>query len=110
MKIKIELDTARLKDPLVIFKIIPIIFLVAILIYFKVDLINIVIAFYFLISILFSLESQYSFFLGLFFLILAAFLQTLGNKGIAENYAVYAFYFLVIGVTTALIEAVKKRN
>lgn len=110
MKIKIELDTVRLKDPLVIFKIIPIIFLAAILIYFKVDLISAVIAFYFLLSVLFSIKSQYSFYLGLLFLILAAFLQTLGNEGVAENYAVYAFYFLVIGTVTALVEVAKKRN
>jgi len=110
MKIKIELDTARLKDPLVILKIIPIIFLAAILIFYKVDLVNIIIAFYFLLSVLFSIESRYSFYLGLLFLILAAFLQTLGNEGIAENYAVYAFYFLVIGTTTALIETVKNRK
>jgi len=110
MKIKIELDSSRLKDPLVILRIIPTIFLAAILIYFKVDLVNIIIAFYFLLSVLFSIESRYSFYIGLLFLILAAFLYLIGNEGVAENYAVYAFYFLVIGTTTVLIETVKKRN
>jgi len=110
MKFKIELDSASLKDPWVILKIISIIFLAVILIYFKADLVSIVIAFYFLLSLVFSLKSRYSFGIGLFFLILTAFLLTLGNEGVAENYAVYAFYFLVIGTITALIETVKNKN
>ena len=110
MKFKIELDTSRLKDPRVILTIISIIFLAVVLIYFKVDLVSTIIAFYFLFSIIFSLKSRYSFYLGLFFLVLTALVQILGNEGVAENYAVYAFYFLVIGTITALIETVKNKN
>lgn len=110
MKFKIELDTSILKNPRVILTIISIIFLAASLIYFKLDLVSMIIAFYFLLAIIFSLESRYSFGLGLFFLVLTALMQILGNERIAENYAVYAFYFLVIGTTTGLIETVKNKN
>jgi len=108
MKLKIELDSAKLRNPQVFFRIFSIIFLAVAVVYFKIALVNIIIAFYFLISILFSLESRYSFYIGLLFLILTAFLQSMGNSMVAENYAIYAFYFLVIGTTDALIEALKK--
>lgn len=110
MKYKIELDSASLKNPLVILKIMAILILAVGLIYFKVDLVSTIIAFYFLFSILFSIGSRYSFGIGLFFLVLTAFLQILGNERIAENYAVYAFYFLAIGTAAALIETVKNKN
>jgi len=110
MKFRIELDSSTLKDPLLILKLIAIIFLAIILFYFKVDIVDAIIAFYFLIAILFFIKSQYSFYLGLFFLILAAFLQIIGNAKVAEDYAIYAFYFLFIGTIVALIELVKKRN
>lgn len=110
MKLKIELDSSILKDPLVILKIVAIVILAAGLIYFKADLVSTVIAFYFLLSILFSLKSRYSFYLGLFFLVLTALVQIMGNERVAENYAVYAFYFLVIGTTTTIIEVVKNKN
>ena len=109
MKFKVELDTSTLKDPRLILKIISIIFLAIILIYFKADLVSTIIAFYFLCSLLFSFTSRYSFYLGLFFLVLTAFLAALGNEGVAENYAVCAFYFLLIGTINAIIEAVKQR-
>jgi cell division protein FtsW (lipid II flippase) len=110
MKYKIELDSSRLKDPLVILKITVVLILAAILIYFKVDLVDTIIAFYFLLAILFSLESRYSFAIGLLFLVLTAFLQILGKERIAENYAVYTFYFLVIGTIGALIEVAKDKK
>ena len=110
MKFKIELDSAILKDPFAILKIMASLILAVILIYFKVDLVDTIIAFYFLLSILFSLESRYSFGLGLFFLVITALAQIAGSKGVAENYAVYAFYFLAIGTVIVLIETVKNKN
>ena len=110
MKFKIELDSSSLKNPWVILKIMAVVFLAAGLIYFKADLVSTIIAFYFLLAIIFSFESRYSFGIGLFFLVLTALAQMLGNEGVAENYAIYAFYFLIIGTTTALIEIVKNKN
>jgi|SRR3972149_8240104 len=110
MKFKIELDSSYLKNPKLILKLIAIILLSLTLIYFEVDLVDIVIALYFLISVLFSIQSWYSFLDSLFFLVITAFLSILGNKTVAENYAVFAFYFLAIGTITAVVEAVKNKN
>ncbi len=61
---------------------------------------------YFVASLLFNIDSQRTFFVALIFLVLVAVWSTIGNTVSAQDYAVYAFYFLIIGLISALRETV----
>jgi hypothetical protein len=56
------------------------------------------------------LPSQVSFGLGLLTLVLVPIFTLLGRTILAENYAVYAYYFLVIGVVQAVWELRRDRR
>lgn len=58
---------------------------------------------YFGISILWNLTNQIAAAAALFFLVCAPFLQIYGNNDLAETFAIYAYYFLVIVVAQELI-------
>lgn len=56
------------------------------------------------------LPSQLSFGLGLLTLVLVPAFTLLKREVLAENYAVYAYYFLVIGVVQAILELRRSRH
>jgi hypothetical protein len=61
---------------------------------------------YFAASIIYTINSQVTFLVALIFLVLVAIWSSVGNDVTAQDYAVYAFYFLVIGLLAALRETV----
>lgn len=78
--------------------------------YFDTEVSYIVIAMYFMVSVLFSIESKFSFGIALFFLASVPIFLSLGYEASAENYAVFAYFFLVIGVILSLLEIRKEKK
>ncbi len=74
--------------------------------FLKFSLIEALIALYFASAILWRIESERTFLVALLLLMATAVLSFLRNDALAEEYAVYAYYFLVIGVITAIIELI----
>lgn len=122
MKIKIEFDITKdtLKSPISFIKrvvltdtrrtlkVMSLIFAFLLLkYYFDTEVSYIVIAIYFMVSVLFSIESKFSFGIALFFLASVPIFLSLGYEGSAENYAVFAYFFLTIGTALALIEYIR---
>lgn len=64
------------------------------------------IAIHFVLSLLYRIESQRTFLVALIFLVFVAIWSAIGNTVTAQDYAVYAFYFLLIGLVAALRETV----
>jgi hypothetical protein len=64
---------------------------------------------YFVTSIVYAFDSQRTFIVALIFLVLVAGASAAGQSVPAQNYAVYAFYFLVIGLVAAIREQVSNR-
>ncbi len=60
-------------------------------------------------AITFKLSSRISFGLALAVLVMVPVFTTIQQKALAENYAVYTYYLLVIGVVTAAIELYRER-
>jgi hypothetical protein len=71
-----------------------------------VDLPERLIGIYFVASVVYSIDSQRTFLVALIFLVMVAVWSAFGQNVPAENYAIYAFYFLVIGLVSALRELV----
>jgi hypothetical protein len=65
---------------------------------------------YFVISIVYNIDSQRTFIVALIFLVMVAVSSAIGASVPAESYAVYAFYFLVIGLIAAIREQISNRT
>jgi len=65
---------------------------------------------YFVASLVYNIDSQRTFLVALLFLAMVAASSAIGKSVPAENYAVYAFYFLVIGLVAAIREQVMHRG
>jgi hypothetical protein len=65
---------------------------------------------YFVISIVYNIDSQRTFIVALIFLVMVAVSSAIGASVPAESYAVYAFYFLVIGLIAAIREQISNRS
>ena len=63
---------------------------------------------YFALALVYAIDSQRTFLVALVFLVMVAGWSAFGNSVSAENYAIYAFYFLVIGLVSAIREMVWK--
>jgi hypothetical protein len=61
-----------------------------------------------MLIVIYRLESSVSYLLGLFFLLLCPVLLILNKEAIAENAAMWAYFFLVIGTIEAIVEITKK--
>ena len=61
---------------------------------------------YFVVSVVYAIDSQRTFLVALIFLVLVAVWSGLGRSLKAEDFAIYAFYFLVIGLIGAVREMV----
>lgn len=72
--------------------------------FLEFSLIEAVIALYFVSALVWRVESDRTFLVALILLTITAILSFLREDGLAEGYAVYTYYFLVIGVITAIIE------
>lgn len=72
----------------------------------NIDLPERLIGIYFVASVVYAIDSQRTFLVALIFLVMVAVWSALGQNVPAENYAIYAFYFLVIGLVSALRELV----
>jgi hypothetical protein len=72
----------------------------------NIDLPERLIGIYFVASLVYAIDSQRTFLVALIFLVMVAIWSALGQNVPAENYAIYAFYFLVIGLVSALRELV----
>lgn len=71
-----------------------------------IDLPERLIGVYFVASVVYAIDSQRTFLVALIFLVMVAVWSALGQNVPAENYAIYAFYFLVIGLVSALRELI----
>jgi len=65
---------------------------------------------YLVAAIVYAIDSQRTFLVALVFLIMVAVWSALGNSVSAEDYATYAFYFLAIGLVTAIREMLTGKN
>jgi hypothetical protein len=65
---------------------------------------------YFIVSLVYAFDSQRTFIVALIFLAMVAVSSAIGQAVPAENYALYAFYFLVIGLVAAVREQVSTRS
>jgi hypothetical protein len=72
----------------------------------NIDLPERLIGIYFVASIVYAIDSQRTFLVALIFLVMVAVWSALGQNVPAESYAIYAFYFLVIGLVSALRELI----
>jgi hypothetical protein len=70
----------------------------------KIPLPEQLIAIYASAALLFAIDSQRTFLIALIFLIAVAGWSVAGLTDRAENFAIYAFYFLLIGIVSALRE------
>lgn len=93
-----------------IIKICLIIIVLILSLYKNIEPIDLLILGYGLISFLFILESRISVGFALIFLVSCPILLILKKQGIAEQMAVYAYYFLVIGVLTQIREFLKEQK
>lgn len=66
-------------------------------------------AFYFAVSLIYGLDSRYPIVAAIFLLISAAIFLTT-DEDLANKLAIYAYYFLVVGVLLQLIEYVKEQR
>lgn len=65
---------------------------------------------YLVVALIYAVDSQRTFLVALIFLIMVAVWSALGNSVSAEDYATYAFYFLAIGLLTAIREMLTGKN
>jgi len=75
-----------------------------------IEVLNFLVLLYALISVLFIVDSRYSAGVALVFLISCPFLLILKKDILAENSAIYAYYFLVITVLTQIRELQKEKK
>lgn len=73
-------------------------------VFFNWNIVEIAIFLVFLWSVLGPISSRYLVWPALFFLSFTPVLLTLGRKEQAEEYAIYAYYFLVMAVIRGIIE------
>lgn len=66
-------------------------------------------ALYFTISLIYDLDSRYPIIASIILLASAAIFLP-GNEALANKLAIYAYYFLVVGVTLQLIDFVRERR
>lgn len=71
---------------------------------FNVPLANALVLAYLVASIVLPIESKWSFIIALGLLVSQPLLLAFKQTGPAENYAVYSFYFLCIGLLLAIVE------
>jgi hypothetical protein len=64
---------------------------------------------YLVVSLVYAFDSQRTFIVALIFLAMVAVASAIGQSVPAESYAVYAFYFLVIGLIAAIREQIGLR-
>jgi hypothetical protein len=64
---------------------------------------------YLVVSLVYAFDSQRTFIVALIFLAMVAVSSAIGQSVPAESYAVYAFYFLVIGLIAAIREQIGLR-
>lgn len=74
--------------------------------FFDYLIINKIIFWYILFSILFVIDSRISFAIALIFLSFSPIYLIIWQNNIAENLSIYAYYFLVIWVFTSIIESI----
>jgi hypothetical protein len=89
-------------------KIISIILIVIFALFFKISVIGLLILTYSLMTILFGLWPRTPAIFALILLILCPILLILKMDSVAENVAIYAYYFLIITVAVGIIELVVK--
>lgn len=73
-------------------------------------LLNSMVGFYFVFSVLFVFESRVSFLIALIFLAFCPILLITDSKTLAETFAILAYYFLCIGVFTQILEFKFNKN
>ncbi len=59
---------------------------------------------YVLVAIIFKIKSRISFVIALFLLLAIPILLLIDRRALAETYAIFCFYFLVVGITMAFFE------
>ncbi len=65
---------------------------------------QVIIGVYFLLALIFKISSRASFAIALVLLLCIPFFQLLGQAGISENVAIYAYEMLAVGTVQAIIE------
>jgi hypothetical protein len=70
----------------------------------SIDLPERLIGIYLVAALVYRIDSQRTFLVALIFLVMVAVGSAIGQSVPAENYAIYAFYFLVIGLVSAMRE------
>ncbi len=65
---------------------------------------------YFILSIIYKVDPRYPVLAAIGCLILAAVLLALNNEELANKVAIYAYYFLVVGVLLNLIEFMREKG
>jgi hypothetical protein len=78
--------------------------------FWGVYVVDFFVLFFGLVSILFGLDMRISAGCALTLLVLCPFLLAFSASGFAETAAVYAYYFLVIAVLTAVGDQARERN
>lgn len=73
-------------------------------------LLNSIVGFYFVFSVLFVFESRVSFLIALIFLAFCPILLITDSKTLAETFSILAYYFLCIGVFTQIREFKFNKN
>jgi hypothetical protein len=64
---------------------------------------------YLVATLVYAIDSQRTFLIALIFLVMVAVWSAFGNSVSAEQFAIYAFYFLVIGLISAIREMIFSR-
>lgn len=70
---------------------------------------QVIIGIYFIIAVIFRIGSRVSFILALVLLVFIPLLGLIGQSGISDNAAIYAFELLVIGTVQSIIEIWKEK-
>ncbi len=65
---------------------------------------------YFILSLIFKIDPRYPVMAAIGCLILAAMLLAFGNETLANKIAIYAYYFLVVGVLLNIVEYIKEKK
>lgn len=113
MKVKVHFEIEITDDkiaayfksnPWKIAKAVSLLIALPVMLKFDVKLLDLAIIYFFLISALYRIESRYSFGAALALLVIIPLLLSFNNEVLAEVYAVYAYYFLVIGTILSVIE------
>lgn len=106
MKVKLEFEVSwrKMLEPARWVRLIVAVAILAGLLAGHPHLPDAVIGLYAMAAILFGFESSWSFIFALILLVAIPLMNLLGQTVLAQDYAVYAFYFLVLGVAGSLFE------